>query len=485
MAAKITKLYIRKIFRHDTDHEISVATEIVRDYFNDKTSFNVIGVNSHVSGAVTINNATDPRLGGAMKSIITSEGGVEIDDIIMFTRNQPSEDYYFEVIKPSDSRYAFLINQFTGLTRHALLTTTSEDEESSDDSFKKLNKIYYGTPGCGKSFKVKELYCKKLKDGTNNYVRTIFHPEYSNVDFVGQLLPVKKGSDITYEFKCGPFTEALILAYKHKDEDVFLIIEELNRGNAAAIFGEIFQLLDRKENGESEYSIRNRYISEALLKETSINIEDIIIPSNLSIIATMNTSDQNVYQLDTAFQRRWEMEKVNNCFFKNENDVKYTASYLDDQKNYVSDRAYELAKMFIPGSNVRWQAFVEEINEAVIDPEINSFASDDKQLGIYFVSKNDLSDVKDNNNIELKRKFSEKILKYIWEDIAKINPENFFVESINSLDKVLNGFDSDALDIFNESFKFEERNAKYNPVSAVDESEVSTEEVIIDGSEEN
>ncbi len=161
--------------------------------------------------------------------------------------------------------------------------------------------IYYGVPGCGKSNKIFEA----LKDVPDfNKIRTIFHPEYTNADFIGQILPKSDGEKISYQFTPGPFTEILARAYQKPEEHFYLVIEEINRGNAAAIFGDVFQLLDRDDSGKSQYPVHNKDLCEHLQKD------EIRLPANLSIIATMNTSDQNVFTLDNAFQRRFDMVLV-------------------------------------------------------------------------------------------------------------------------------------------------------------------------------
>ena len=364
----------------------------------------------------------------------------------------------FDNKKPNDKIKELFDNYFDMILKNE----TSNEAIKLKYENRKLhgeNIIYYGTPGCGKSYRVKSEYCKKLNDDTNNYIRTIFHPDYTNVDFVGQLLPVKKGDDISYKFEAGPFTKALKLAYTHLDEKVYLIIEELNRGNSAAIFGELFQLLDRDENGDSEYGISNQYIKEELENELKdfiydFSFNEIKIPSNLSIIATMNTSDQNVYPLDTAFQRRWKMEKIKNNFLKDGVDV--TAENLDKEENYVSKRAFQLAKLLIPGTMTTWKDFVETMNERIISDEFSTFGTDDKQIGIYFIGENELQKDDDSKTeIETKKKlFGEKVLKYVWDDLAKIDPDMWFKNAFGSLDKVLVGFGTDGLNIFNDNIAF-------------------------------
>lgn len=301
------------------------------------------------------------------------------------------------------------------------------------------NIIYYGTPGCGKSYYVDDKY---TSDG---YVlfRTVFHPEYSNTDFVGQLIPKanpKDKSKITYDFKEGIFTEAFKYAYYHPHEKVVLIIEEINRGNASAIFGEIFQLLDRDDNGKSHYFIHNENLASQLNKAANYNI---YLPSNLSLVGTMNTSDQNVYTLDTAFKRRWTMVKIKNTFAEMDADV--------EKNNHKLDYLRELSGMYIPGSSYTWRDFVEKVNNKLSTkaPTISAH-SDDKEIGLYFVSKKYLEDRPNIHGTKSKVLFAEKVLMYIWNDIAKTAPNKWFDEK--TLDNVLEKFEnsvSESLLVFN------------------------------------
>ncbi|WP_165381410.1 AAA family ATPase [Mycoplasmopsis phocirhinis] len=166
-----------------------------------------------------------------------------------------------------------------------------------------VNEIYYGILGSGKSYILNKKY--------NNFtkVRIIFHPSYSYSDFVGQILPKTNDNKVEYKFEPGPFTKILKQAYQNPDNNYVLIIEELNRANAAGVFGDIFQLLDRNQNGESTYTITNFEIAKSLGMKSDF---EIYIPANLSIAATLNTSDQYVNVLDTAFQRRWNKIYISN-----------------------------------------------------------------------------------------------------------------------------------------------------------------------------
>ena len=211
-------------------------------------------------------------------------------------------------------------------------------------------KIWSGIPGTGKSYQLQEYVQSIVQDEAKDVFRTVFHPEYSMYDFVGQIRPKQSSTDdskITYPFEPGPFTRALRRAKSVNDAKldnrVFLIIEELNRGNAAAIFGEIFQLLDFRDDGESQYGIVQKDIASLLgLPEDS----EIRLPRNIYIYATMNISDQNVYALDTAFLRRWDREYV----------------YADTWEG-----ACTTWKIKLPNNkSIMWQEFAETVNNWLI-----------------------------------------------------------------------------------------------------------------------
>lgn len=306
----------------------------------------------------------------------------------------------------------------------------STEEDIDDESFNSepnipprdyKNLIIYGIPGCGKSYRLKEEYLKK-KFAADRVIRTTFHPEYSNTDFVGQIKPVKNGKNLDYEVVPGPFTEALSLALQPQAEKVALVIEEINRGNAAAIFGDIFQLLDRDSSGESEYTIKNKTIFE-YLKKNGINIIDIKIPSNLYLYATMNTSDQNVFKLDTAFKRRWEFERLTN---------KTTESKISDFKAFS-----------INGIDIKWTEFISVINEIIKN---NDDISGDRQIGNFFYQ---------GSGIDLER-FANKVLEYLYNDVCKYGgkEEIFNVDKYNSFDDIYDAFVNGSSDVFNtELFK--------------------------------
>ena len=291
------------------------------------------------------------------------------------------------------------------------------------------NVIFYGVPGCGKSYFIKNLL--KVKDDdvaidmpSSYYKRILFHPEYTYSDFVGQLRPVTEGSKITYPFVPGSFTEILRDAYKDREHEYFLIIEEINRGNAPAIFGDLFQLLDRKD-GVSEYSIDNKDILDYFKRESeqddtgamaqiveSIKTDGIRIPKNLTIFATMNTCDQNVFTLDTAFKRRWRMSRIVNDF---------------DKDSSISEW-----KISFKSGGFSWKEFAKAVNDAILNNCNDGTAAEDKQLGTHFIKQCDLTPA---------RRFAEKVLLYLWDDVAKYDKLQLFdTNKYKTLDMVIDGF---------------------------------------------
>lgn len=272
------------------------------------------------------------------------------------------------------------------------------------------NILLYGVPGAGKSHEIKTKYCADEK-----YMeRVVFHPDYMYSDFVGQILPrVEKdaaGNDkLKYVFSPGPFTKMLKKAENDPGNYYYLVIEELNRGNAPAIFGEIFQLLDRKDEddflaeevGESEYGISNYDVAKEVYEDEEHPVR---IPSNMYILATMNTADQNVFTLDTAFQRRWNMRQIENRFDKSEH-----------------------SKDIIAGTKVNWGAFATVINDMVIEINVDMASSEDKRLGTYFAKKRELE----------ASRFPEKVLKYLWDDAFKMDKTAIFNENCKSLEEVV------------------------------------------------
>ena len=267
--------------------------------------------------------------------------------------------------------------------------------EEDDDSLAK-NTIVFGAPGTGKSYTIKQF---RMKMGAK-YTSITFHPDTDYASFVGCYKPTKdeERNEITYKFVPQAFTKAYVNAWM-EDKPYCLIIEEINRGNCAQIFGDIFQLLDR-ENDTSEYDNDTdtdlaKYLQEALansihpdITEEIRNGRKMMLPRNLWILATMNTSDQSLYPMDSAFKRRWEW--------------KYIPFEKDKQDFYiiVDDVAYS------------WSAFLDAINYNIYEVT----QSEDKQLGFRFVNPS-------SRKISAST-FVNKVLFYLWNDIFKDRSEN-------------------------------------------------------------
>lgn len=284
------------------------------------------------------------------------------------------------------------------------------------------NVVVYGTPGCGKSYYVQNTLLKEfgVSNDEQHRIRTTFYQDYTNTDFVGQIIPkVKEDKSVTYEFNPGPFALAMKMAIERPNEPVALVIEELNRGNAASIFGDIFQLLDRTEEGKSQYKITNVNLQDYLnkvFKDKNIHFDYIVIPSNLYIVATMNTSDQNVFTLDTAFKRRWKFEKLPNVFAKD----------------------HEYAEYYVPGmTGVTWRHLVDSINRYIVK-NADELSSEDKQLGVYFIGKETLcKEQTGETDVVKKKEFAYKLLEYLWDDVAKYNHVDWFGPDIKTLDQLI------------------------------------------------
>lgn len=432
---------IMEICREDKRHSILYSdNELIID--NDKET-------------IIVEDLTEEQLGRKLKEYYDSNISDKVTGIYLFgikygkliSQKNYNKKNIINFSGINNSYYAELnkainISQFAKIldgNEKYIIQKFNENEQITGA----YNMIYYGTPGCGKSFKVN----KDFSEDKYSVYRTTFHPEYSNSDFVGQIIPKTENNEIKYEFQAGPFTLALCEAIKDPSKRVCLIIEEINRGNASAIFGDIFQLLDRQNDGSSVYSINNEPVKN-YLNQNNINIDRITIPSNMWIIATMNTSDQNVFTLDTAFKRRWRMHRIINKFNKNE--------------------AYDnkLASMFVPGSSYTWEDFITIVNSAIMKKNPTGLNSEDKQLGIYFVTEDELSMISVNNDKDLMDKFIEKVLLYIWDDVAKLDPTLWFNDDINSFDELVKSYYDNKLRIFKDMFKDQNNESQFRNINA-------------------
>lgn len=265
-------------------------------------------------------------------------------------------------------------------------------------------------------------YIKTKKQEKIKYLeRVTFHPNYSYAQFVGTYKPVQDTADetqIKYEYVPGPFMRIYTAAKKNTSQNFLLLIEEINRANVAAVFGDVFQLLDRDENGNSEYPVAASEDIKKYLAKNGIHEDELKIPSNMYIWATMNSADQGVFPMDTAFKRRWEFEYI---------DINKNADKLVDEDNKpilipIPSKEGKIAYKEIKYDLYKWNDVREKINEKL--SEISS-VSEDKLLGPFFINLEKLRSAKDELQefIEL---FKSKVLMYLFEDVVKISPTKLF-----------------------------------------------------------
>lgn len=335
----------------------------------------------------------------------------------------PNSAYKISLFKNNNNEYAaFWLIGFNNMSDFEA-DSNIEYLASSDSIEQSCHQIiYYGAPGTGKSHKIKIMLEGVL---SGNIFRTTFHPDSDYSTFVGAYKPTMKkhyrydgkvkakyyedddlagakkdetiiDKVIEYDFVPQTFIKAYMRAYQ-TEENVYLVIEEINRGNCAQIFGDLFQLLDRDENGVSEYKIKAdadivNYLEEKLGKDSAgIKDGELCLPSNLYIYATMNTSDQSLFPIDSAFKRRWDWEYE---------PIKY--------KN--TDWVVEIS-----GNKYSWTSFQKKVNEKIF----GDTNSEDKMLGDYFVKAN-------NENVISEKLFVNKVLFYLWNDVCKDGDNDIF-----------------------------------------------------------
>ena len=305
------------------------------------------------------------------------------------------------------------------------------------------NRILFGAPGTGKSFTLNREKDLLLADG-GEYERVTFHPDYSYANFVGTYKPVPcKDSDdkdaITYSYVPGPFMRTYVKALQNSKTDTpkpfLLVIEEINRANVAAVFGDVFQLLDRGDDEVSEYPIQaSEDIKKYLAGELGGNPEDyseIRIPNNMFIWATMNSADQGVFPMDTAFKRRWD----------------FTYLGIDDSEAGI------VGKKVVLGQGdyrrvVEWNALRKAINNELLTYKVN----EDKLMGPYFISKKNLPEGEMIDPAVFTRIFKNKVIMYLFDDAAKQKRITLFggcdEKAKNQYSKICREFDTKGVYIF-------------------------------------
>lgn len=294
------------------------------------------------------------------------------------------------------------------------------------------NLIFFGAPGTGKSYQLARL-AEDYFD-RRNVRRVTFHPDYTYAQFVGCYKPVTTArtvtdegghesdmSEITYDFVPGPFLETYVDAVQNPAVNYLLVVEEINRANPAAAFGDVFQLLDRDSDGRSEYEIAapremRQYLCKSLPEyATTAHIQDperllseqlrlkdeaerLSLPPNMFIWATMNSADQGVFPMDTAFKRRWDFRYID----------------IDDGADKISGYAVPVGT---PARMVSWNALRRDINQVLLEAGVN----EDKLLGPFFISPARLADTESFTQV-----FKDKVLLYLFEDAAKTKASKVF-----------------------------------------------------------
>ena len=292
-------------------------------------------------------------------------------------------------------------------------------EKEMFESNEKRNLIYFGAPGTGKSYNLNKDKNSLLENYENNYERVTFHPDYSYANFVGTYKPVPENNSITYKYVPGPFMRILKKALNSPEEPFLLIIEEINRANVAAVFGDVFQLLDRKDY-QSMYPID---ASEDM--KTYLNEDRIIIPDNLFIWATMNSADQGVFPMDTAFKRRW--------------DFKYFS--INNNEKLIENTRVTLNNM-----EVSWNDLRKSINDELLSYKIN----EDKLLGPFFAFNEFMN--QEIPTETFKDIFKNKIIMYLFEDAARAKRNDLFsgarTKDYVTYSEICEEFDKNGLKIF-------------------------------------
>lgn len=360
-------------------------------------------------------------LGKQDVSILDFDDAIEFDEIV---KKLEKRREWLDINAKGKNQYSTTV----GWYQRFLNAKNLFSKKGNPISFEKITKnlplqqIFYGAPGTGKSNTIK----REVEDQGRIHFRTTFHPDSDYSTFVGcykptmklvkktvvigqdekEVKPLPTGTDsveqISYQFVPQAFTKAYCEAWNNynpegESKPVFLIIEEINRGNCAQIFGDIFQLLDRGDDGKSEYPIDadedlKKFLLNAtkedgtpwLVNKDGIENGQLCLPPNLHIWATMNTSDQSLFPIDSAFKRRWDWKYVpiRNCPDKN-------------WKIKIGEKEYD------------WWTFLQAINKSIFELT----KSEDKKLGFFFC--------KAQNGIISAETFIGKVFFYLWNDVFK------------------------------------------------------------------
>ena len=446
--------------KQDITKSVAICTDSVETFWDislnatdEYTAINVCHVSNPIyfPSGITIHKGyggeKDWRICGAEWKKLYSDDNPEIGDI-MLVRKLGYRRFSVEIIKKDSPNYEFLSALFSGNDNYVMLTTGNSDNFHFFDKDRPLQQIYYGAPGTGKSYTIDN------QTNETNSIRTTFHPDTDYATFVGAYKPMMEIVDeyaldatgkthqvnypngkksIVYDFEPQVFIKAYVEAWKRwlgeeEDKSYYLIIEEINRGNCAQIFGDLFQLLDREDNGFSSYSISpnsaiTKYLSEdakcadgtnssmssssqydvtknrngiekIIVKADELSKgEKLVLPPNLYIWATMNTSDQSLFPIDSAFKRRWTWKYV---------PIKRAEK--EPEKNWIVKVEHDGAAYWC-----YWWEFLEAINHQIEE----TTHSEDKQLGYFFAKP------KAGENFISADTLVNKVIFYLWNDVFK------------------------------------------------------------------
>lgn len=288
------------------------------------------------------------------------------------------------------------------------------------------NRIYYGAPGTGKSHRLKSDLEKYFPD-INLFERTTFFPDYTNGMFVGSYrpTPIYRAVDgeffesdqirvapklepiIDYRHVPGPFLRLLAKALSHPEHNFCLVIEEINRANASAVFADVFQMLDRDDDGTGKYTVTLSPEAQDYLAARG-HSGPVGLPPNLYVWASMNSADQGVFPLDSAFKRRWTMEYLS----------------LDEGEDVVKD--WEIKLSFLPGP-IKWNNFRRAINTYLARQGV----AEDRLLGPFFITQQELGRPKS---------FEDKIIQYLRDDVMRSAPSKLFVGETMSFGALVSAY---------------------------------------------
>lgn len=411
-------------------------------------------IDDYIKSYFSIKNIDDKDV--ILNKIIEVAKGYKIEDINIVKKLE--EDLIYKI---DDNLKAEILKSMSPNTKEEK-PYIPLDYTPCKDKIKSYNRIIFGAPGTGKSFELKHEAEFTKKDGSlypdttkkedridlafpeNNVERVTFHPDYSYGQFVGSYKPVSDDDGrIRYEYVPGPFMRTLVKALEggkngESAEKFLLIVEEINRAKVAAVFGDMFQLLDRTDTGDSVYEIQaSEDVRQYLARElggTKDNYASIKLPNNMYIWATMNSADQGVFPMDTAFKRRWEFTYIG----INEKDDKISIDKLPVKNS--------------DGNEIEWNILRKSINNMLLkECKVN----EDKLLGPFFISGEVFKNATSNTDAFFNA-FNSKVLMYLFEDAGKMHQKKLFAgidQSELTFSKVCEDFKACGTTIFGNSFQ--------------------------------